>query len=110
MDIHLEKMEAAIHSIGADLEETIKHRVADILSYVAQKTQGLCKELTEMIDEAQVDLQAIRTSVDMPKKSLLETIRDTREHLHEELGLMIQSETQMTKTLTDIMRRGLEAR
>jgi hypothetical protein len=109
MDIILEKLEAATHSIGSELEETIKDRVADILSCVVQKAQGLRKELTEKNDETQVDLQAIRTSVDSPTKGLLQTITDTREHLHAEHGLMIQSETQMTKTLTDTMRRGLEA-
>jgi hypothetical protein len=104
MDIHQAKMEAAIHSIRSELEETIKHQVEDVLSCVDQKTQGLCKELTENIDETQVDLQATRTSVDMRTKSLLETITDTREHLREELGLMIQGEAQMTKTLTDTKR------
>jgi hypothetical protein len=43
-------------------------------------------------------------SVDMQTKSLLETITDTREHLHEQLGLTIQGEAQVTKTLIDIMR------
>jgi hypothetical protein len=33
MDIHQEKMEAAIHFIRSELEETIKHRVDDILLY-----------------------------------------------------------------------------
>jgi hypothetical protein len=46
-----------------------------------------------------VDLQTIRTFVDTRTKSLLETITDTREYLHEDLGVMIQVETQMTKTL-----------
>jgi hypothetical protein len=31
MDIHQEKMEAAIHAIQSELEETIKHRMEDIL-------------------------------------------------------------------------------
>jgi hypothetical protein len=56
MNIHHKKMEAAIHSIRAELEETIKYRVADILSCVARKKQGLLKELTKKIDETQVDL------------------------------------------------------
>jgi hypothetical protein len=46
----------------------------------------------------------------MRTKSILEIIRDTREHLHEEPVLMIQGEAQMTKTLTDVTRRGPEAR
>jgi DNA-binding ferritin-like protein len=44
-------MEAAIHSIQSELEETIRHRVEDVLSYVDQKRQDLCKELTEKIEE-----------------------------------------------------------
>jgi hypothetical protein len=39
-----------------------------------------------------MDLQAIRTSIDKRAKSHLETITDTREHLQETLGLMIQGE------------------
>jgi RNase adaptor protein for sRNA GlmZ degradation len=100
MDIHQEMMEAAIQSIRSKLKETIKHRVEDVLSCVDQKAQGLHKELAEKIDETQVDLQAIRTSVDMRTRSLLETITDTREHLHEEL----QVETQIMKALTEATR------
>jgi hypothetical protein len=37
MDIHQEKMEAAMHSIWSMLEETIKHRVKDVLLCVDQK-------------------------------------------------------------------------
>jgi hypothetical protein len=57
MDIHQEKVEAAMHSIRSELEETIKHRVEDVLSYVDQKTQGLRKDLSEKIDETELDLQ-----------------------------------------------------
>jgi hypothetical protein len=70
MDIHQEKMEASIHSIRTELEETVKHRVDDVLSCVDQKTQGLPKELCEKIDETQ-DLQAVRASLDTRTKSLL---------------------------------------
>lgn len=38
-------MEAAVHPIRFELEETIKHRVEDVLSCVYQTTQGLHKEL-----------------------------------------------------------------
>jgi hypothetical protein len=47
MDIHQEKMEAAIHFILFKLEETITHQVEYVLSCVDQKVQGLHKELTE---------------------------------------------------------------
>jgi hypothetical protein len=39
-------MEAAIHSIWSELEETIKHQVENVLSFVNQKVQGLIKEVT----------------------------------------------------------------
>jgi uncharacterized protein YtpQ (UPF0354 family) len=97
MNIHQEKMEAAIHSIWSELEETIQHRVEDVLLCVEQKMLDLRKELTEKIDETQVDLQALRASVDTQTKSLLETITDTREHLHKEL----QVETQTMKALIE---------
>jgi predicted nuclease with TOPRIM domain len=54
MDIHQEKMEVAIHFIWSELEETIKHRVDDILSCGDQKMQGLQKELTQKIGETQL--------------------------------------------------------
>jgi hypothetical protein len=57
------------------------------------KVAGPLQELTTKIDETQVDLWAIKTSVDTRTKSLLETTTDTREHLHKELGLIIQVET-----------------
>jgi hypothetical protein len=60
--------------------------VEDILSCVGQKTEFLCKELIEKIDETQVDLQAIRMSVNMRTKSLLETVTDSRGHLQKGLG------------------------
>jgi hypothetical protein len=68
--------------------------VEDVLVCADQRTQGLRKELKKKIDETQVDLQAVKTSLDTQMKSLLETIADTRKGLHEELGFMIQVETQ----------------
>jgi hypothetical protein len=76
-------MEPAVHSFWFELQETIKHRMEDVPSYVVQKTQGLRRVLTEKIDETQVDLQAMRTFVDTRTKSGLETVTDPREHLHE---------------------------
>jgi ElaB/YqjD/DUF883 family membrane-anchored ribosome-binding protein len=59
-----EETDAAIHSIQSELEETIKHRLEDVLACVDQRTQGLCKELKQKIDETKVDLQAVKTSID----------------------------------------------
>jgi hypothetical protein len=39
-----------------ELEETIKHQVEDVLACVDQRTQNLCKELSEKIDAMQLDL------------------------------------------------------
>jgi hypothetical protein len=58
-------------------------------------------ELNEKIHETQVDVHAVKMSPDMHLKSLLETVADTRKDLHEELGFMIQVETQKTKALVD---------
>jgi hypothetical protein len=63
---------------------------------VDQNIQGLLNELTEKNDETG-DLQVIRMSINMWTKSLLETITDTREHLHEKLHI----ETQTTKALIE---------
>jgi hypothetical protein len=73
--------------------------VENVVACVDQRTQHLRKELNETIDETQVDLQAVNTSLDMLTKNLLETIVDTGNGLHEELGLMIKDETQKTKNL-----------
>jgi hypothetical protein len=77
---------------------------------VDQKAYASARNLPRNIDVTQVDLQAKRTSVDTRTKNHLETITDTRKYLHRDLGLMIQVETQMAKTLIDTTRRGLEAK
>jgi hypothetical protein len=99
-----EETKAATNSDRSELVETMKHRVQGVLSCADQKTQGLLTQMTERINETQVDLQAIRTYFDIRENSLFETITDTREHLHEELGLMIQDEAQMTNTTVDTKR------
>lgn len=40
MDIHQEMMELAVHSIRFELEETSRHRMVDVPSYVDQKDAG----------------------------------------------------------------------
>jgi hypothetical protein len=62
----------------------------DVLSCVDQKTQGLQKEMTEKIDETQMDLQAVNTSINTWMKSLQETLADTRNNLYKQFGLMLQ--------------------
>jgi hypothetical protein len=70
MDIHHEKIEAAIRFIWFELDKAIKHRVEDIL---------LC--------ETQVDLQTV-TSFDIHVKCLHETLANAGNDLHEEFFLM----------------------
>jgi hypothetical protein len=48
MDIHQEKMQATIHSIQSELQETIKHRVEDMFVVRRPETQGHHKELREV--------------------------------------------------------------
>jgi hypothetical protein len=60
------------------MEETIKHRVEDVLACVDQWTRGFRKELNEKIDETQVDLQTVNTSLNTRRNSLQENLVDTR--------------------------------
>jgi hypothetical protein len=70
--------------------------VEGVLSCVDQKIQDLRKELNEKIDEKQVRLQAIKTSLDTRKKNLQGNLADTRNDLQEELGLMLQIKAETT--------------
>jgi hypothetical protein len=65
MDILQERMKATIHSVRSEFEEIIKHQVKDILSGVNQMTQGLHKKLNEQVDATQVDLQAVKSPIEM---------------------------------------------
>lgn len=67
------------------------------------------KAMQEKIDETQLDLQEVKTSLDMRTKSLQESLVDTRKDLHEELGLMFQVEAKTTKTLTGTTRREFQS-
>jgi hypothetical protein len=83
-----EETKVAINSVWGELEETMKHRLEDILSCVNQRSQGLCRELNEKMGEMQVDLQTVKMSLNTWTKNLQETLADTRKDLHEELGFM----------------------
>jgi BMFP domain-containing protein YqiC len=60
-----EMMEAAINSIQSELEETIKNQMDNVLSSVNQWTQGIRKELNTKIEEMQLSLQTVMTSLNM---------------------------------------------
>jgi hypothetical protein len=85
----------------------------------------MCRRRTsarnKKIDETQVDLQAVKTTdgtwtgslkddITDAKKDFHEAIANTRNNLQDELGLMIQGKTQMTKILTDTTQRRLTAK
>jgi hypothetical protein len=79
--------------------------------YQIKKTQGLRRELTEEIDETQVDLQAVKTSIDTRAKNLQETLADAMNDLHEQPGLMLLVEAQKMKAeirnSQEILKRNL---
>jgi hypothetical protein len=90
-------MEAVIHFIWFELEETVKHWVEDVLSCVDQKMWYLRWEPTEKIDETQVDLQVVKTSFVMRMKNLQETLADTGNCCHKQIDLILQVEAQTMK-------------
>jgi hypothetical protein len=69
-----EKMEAAIHSIRSELEETIQHEIKSFLPYVDQKTQNLRVELTERIEKTHIELQTVELSLDKRTREVEEKI------------------------------------
>jgi hypothetical protein len=93
----------------------------DVLLCVDQKMQGLRKELTKKTDEIQVDLQAVKMSVDMwigtlkgdimdTKKDFQKAIENTMNNLHEELDAMFQVEATIIKAELKINQERMEAR
>lgn len=63
----------------------------DFVSCVDQMMQGHRKELNDMIDETQVDIQAVKTSLDTWTKYLQETITEPGNDLHEMLASCCRS-------------------
>jgi hypothetical protein len=86
-----------------------------------QKMQGLHKELTEKTDETQVDLQAVKTSINMwtgtlkgnimdTKKVFHKAIENTTNDLHKELDTMFQVEATIIKPEIKINQESTKAR
>jgi hypothetical protein len=76
-----EKMEAAIHSIRSELEETIQHEMKGVLSYVDQKKQNLRMELTERIEKTHIELQTVELSLDKRTRDVEEEIASIMEDI-----------------------------
>jgi hypothetical protein len=109
MSMHQEKMEAAINSTRSELQNTIKHRMEDFLSCVDHKTQGLRKELIQRIDKTQVDLQAVKTSLNTWTKGFQQAITTTKVDLITELNLF-HTEAQATRTQALTHQCNMEAK
>jgi hypothetical protein len=60
----LEEIWAGISCIRAELEETIKHRLEDVLVFLDQGTLPLREELKGKIEQTQSDLQGVTTVLD----------------------------------------------
>jgi hypothetical protein len=115
------KMEAAMHTIRSELEETIKHSVEVVLSCVDRKMHGLRKELTEKIDETLVDLQAVKAFIDTwigrlkgditdTKTDFHKATENTRDDLHEELDSMFRVEAEIIHAEISIKKEIMEAK
>jgi hypothetical protein len=73
----VEKMETAIPSMRSEREETIQHRMENVMAEVNQNTEGLLKER----NETQKELQVAKASLNTQRDDLMETIRDTKKYL-----------------------------
>jgi uncharacterized metal-binding protein YceD (DUF177 family) len=72
------KMDATIQCIRSEVQETIHNRVENVREELnKKKTEALRIELTDTYN----DLQAVKTSFDKHTTGVMDTIRDTREHL-----------------------------
>jgi hypothetical protein len=79
------------------------------MTHVNHVTQSLQKEMIEGIENTQVDLETVKTSLDTPTKFLVESISDIRKGLHEEFGLIFQVEAQTTKALIEANQREFQS-
>jgi hypothetical protein len=57
------KKEATIHSMQSELDETIRHRIENVITCLTTR-YSLQKELTEKIDKTQVELKGTKTTLD----------------------------------------------
>jgi hypothetical protein len=77
------EMRSTVCAILSELE-TIQHEMKGVMSYVDQKTQNLCRELTETIEKSQAELQTVEVSLDAQARRLQEDLAKIRsEHLRD---------------------------
>jgi hypothetical protein len=107
MVIHQEKMEAAIHSIRSELEKTnIRWKMSchALTTRRRASTRNCLRRLTK-----QVDLQAVKMSLDTRTKSLQETLATTKSNFRTELNLL-HIEAQATRAEALTHHRKMEAK
>jgi archaellum component FlaC len=69
MDVKLKEMSEEIHSIPSELEETIQHRIQNVMTHVNHVTQSIQKEMIEGIENIQVNLETVKTSLARGRRS-----------------------------------------
>jgi hypothetical protein len=97
-------MAAAINSIPSEIEETIRHRMENVLPEVIKKNEGLRKEL----NETQKDLQIARASLNTQRDDLMETIRDKKEYLELKLISFKDNTQNLISSKQDTMEAKME--
>jgi regulator of replication initiation timing len=68
-----EKVEAAIHSIVSEVQETIQHRMENVMLEDNLQTESPRNELTK----TEKGLQGVKASLDTQRDDLMETIKET---------------------------------
>jgi hypothetical protein len=69
------EMREEIRAIRADVEKTIRQRMENVMTCINLEKQNLHKELTEKIEKAHVELQAVEVSLDTRAKKLQENLK-----------------------------------
>jgi hypothetical protein len=64
-----EKIKDAMQSMRSELDETIRHRIEKAMTNVSRETRKLQTELTERIEQTQVELQTAEVSLDADKET-----------------------------------------
>jgi 3-phenylpropionate/cinnamic acid dioxygenase small subunit len=105
MNATRETMEAAIHSIRSELQEAIQYQKPNVMVEVNHKTKGHSKELIE----TQRDFKVVKKSLEARTNDLMETIRDTREHLEIKLILFQDKTRNIISNNQDNMEANMEA-
>jgi arsenate reductase-like glutaredoxin family protein len=100
-----EMMEAAIHFIRSDVQETTQHRMENVMSEVNLKTESLRNELTK----TKKDLKGVKASLDTQRDDLMETIRDKKAYLELKIISFKDNKQNLIGTKQGTMEAKMEA-